>query len=101
MAAKFGVEAAPTLLVACNGDPNTAERFEGEFKSGPITDFLSKFAGGRKCATAVKVRTQRHISSGFASLNHHGRRYSGLHLTVVLHMQTIGNVALMPGRALL
>ncbi len=55
MAAKFGVEAAPTLLVACNGDPATAERFEGEFKSGPITDFLSKFAGGRKCATAVKV----------------------------------------------
>ena len=57
MAAKVGVEAAPTLLVACNGDPNTAERFEGEFKSGPISDFLSKFAGGRKCATAVKVRT--------------------------------------------
>ena len=57
MAAKFGVEAAPTLLVVCNGDPNTAERFQGEFKSGPISDFLSKFAGGRKCATAVKVRT--------------------------------------------
>ena len=56
MAAKFGVEAAPTLLVACNGDPKTAERFEGDFKSGPITDFLSKFAGGRKCATAVNVR---------------------------------------------
>ncbi len=56
MAGKFGVEAAPTLLVACNGDPNTAERFDGDFKSGPITDFLSKFAGGRKCAAAVKVR---------------------------------------------
>ena len=61
MAAKFGVEAAPTLLVACNGDPNTAERFEGEFKSGPISDFLSKFAGGRKCATAVQVRTNLQV----------------------------------------
>ena len=55
MAAKFGVEAAPTLLVACNGDPALAERFEGDFKSGPVTDFLAQFAGGRKCASAVKV----------------------------------------------
>ncbi|KAK9909480.1 hypothetical protein WJX75_002926 [Coccomyxa subellipsoidea] len=63
MAAKFGVEAAPTLLVVCNGDPNTAERFQGEFKSGPISDFLSKFAGGRKCATAVKVDANTDFSS--------------------------------------
>ncbi|CAL8467437.1 g6975 [Coccomyxa elongata] len=63
MAAKFGVEAAPTLLVACNGDPKTAERFDGDFKSGPITDFLSKFAGGRKCAAAVKVDADTDFSS--------------------------------------
>lgn len=57
VAAKFGVTQAPTLLVACNGSPDTAERFEGEFKSGPIGDFLAKFAGGRKCAAAIKVRS--------------------------------------------
>lgn len=54
-AAKFGVDSAPALLMVCNGDPATAERYEGEFKSGPIRDFLSKYAGGRKCASAVKV----------------------------------------------
>lgn len=55
MAATVGVDRTPTLLVACNGEPGTAEKFEGEFKSGPVTDFLNKFAGGRKCASAVKV----------------------------------------------
>ena len=54
-ASKFGVDSAPALLMVCNGDPATAERYEGEFKSGPIRDFLSKYAGGRKCASAVKV----------------------------------------------
>ena len=60
VAAKFGVTQAPTLLVACNGSPDTAERFEGEFKSGPIADFLAKFAGGRKCAAAIKVLAPLH-----------------------------------------
>ena len=55
MAAKFGVDKAPAVLMICNGDPSTAERYEGEFKSGPIRDFISKYAGGRKCASAVKV----------------------------------------------
>jgi thioredoxin-like negative regulator of GroEL len=60
IAAKFGVSAAPALLVACNGDPETAERFSGEFKSEPIRNFLAKFAGGRKCASAIKVRATLH-----------------------------------------
>ena len=55
MAAKFGVDKAPALLVVCNGDPATADWFDGEFKSGPIRDFISRYAGGRKCASAVKV----------------------------------------------
>ena len=55
MAANFGVDTAPALLVVCNGDPTTADRYDGEFKSGPIRDFISKYAGGRKCASAVKV----------------------------------------------
>ena len=55
MAANFGVDTAPALLVVCNGDPATADRYDGEFKSGPIRDFISKYAGGRKCASAVKV----------------------------------------------
>ena len=55
IAAKFGVEQAPALVVACNGDPETAERYQGEFKSEPIREFLAKFAGGRKCASAIKV----------------------------------------------
>lgn len=55
LAAKFGVEKLPTLLVACNGDPGSTEAFQGDFKSGPVTDFLNRFAGGRKCASAVKV----------------------------------------------
>ena len=54
-AAKFGVDTAPALLVVCNGDPATADRYDGDFKSGPIRDFISKYAGGRKCASAVKV----------------------------------------------
>jgi protein disulfide-isomerase A6 len=65
MAAKFGVDKAPTLLVACNGDPATAERFEGEFKSGPVLDFLNRFASGRKCASAVKVTNSTIISALF------------------------------------
>ncbi len=55
MAAKFGVDKAPALLMICNSDVSTAERYEGEIKSGPIRDFISKYAGGRKCASAVKV----------------------------------------------
>ena len=55
MAAKFGVEKAPALLMVCNGDPATADKYDGEFKSGPIRDYISKFAGGRKCASAIKV----------------------------------------------
>lgn len=57
MAAKFGVEKTPALLMVCNGNPATAERYEGEIKSGPIREFISKYAGGRKCASAVKVRS--------------------------------------------
>ena len=56
MAAKFGVDKTPALLMVCNGDPATAERYEGDFKSGPIREFISKYAGGRRCASAVKVR---------------------------------------------
>ena len=55
MAAKFGVDKAPAMLMICNGDPSAAERYEGEFRSGPIRDYISKYAGGRKCASAVKV----------------------------------------------
>lgn len=63
MAAKFGVEAAPALLVVCNGDASAADRYVGEFKSGPVTDFLLKFAGGRKCASTVKVGRQCLLSA--------------------------------------
>ena len=55
IAAKFGIDQAPALVVACNGDPETAERYRGEFKSEPIRNFLATFASGRKCAPAVKV----------------------------------------------
>jgi hypothetical protein len=54
-AARFGVDSTPALLLVCNGDTATAEGYKGEFKSGAIRDFLSKYAGGRKCASAVKV----------------------------------------------
>ena len=63
LAAKFGVEKAPALLMICNGDASTAEHYEGEIKSGPIRDFISKYAGGRKCASAVKVTSLRLSSS--------------------------------------
>ena len=70
MAAKFGVEKAPALLMICNGDASTAERYEGEIKSGPIRDFISKYAGGRKCASAVKV-TSLWLSSPCVRLSSH------------------------------
>ena len=47
LAKRFGVSATPTLLAVCNGDEAAVERYEGEFKAGPIGAWLERFAGGK------------------------------------------------------
>ncbi|KAK9816828.1 hypothetical protein WJX72_005531 [[Myrmecia] bisecta] len=52
---QFGVTSYPCLLVVCNGDADTMERYQGDFKSEPIGRFLQQFADGRRCSQVMKL----------------------------------------------
>ena len=65
LAKRFGVSAAPTLLAVCNGDEAAVERYEGEFKAGPIGAWLERFAGGKCVAQpmhAICCTTRSHCA---------------------------------------
>ncbi|DBA98372.1 TPA: hypothetical protein ACH3X3_012387 [Trebouxia sp. C0006] len=59
---RLKVDSYPSLLAICNGDESSAQRYEGEFKSGPITSFLEKFSDGRKCNSMVKLDPKTNYS---------------------------------------
>jgi ARMET, C-terminal len=52
----------PTLVAVCNGDPSSTEVYSGKLKSEPITSFLNKFAGGKKCSSMVKLDAKTDLS---------------------------------------
>ena len=65
LAKRVGVSAAPTLLAVCNGDEAAVERYEGEFKAGPIGAWLERFAGGKCVAQpmhAICCTTRSHCA---------------------------------------
>ena len=45
----------PALVAFCNGDPDPAATFTGRMKPDSIESWVYGFAGGRKCASLVKV----------------------------------------------
>lgn len=45
----------PALVAFCNGDPEPAAVFGGRMKPDAIESWVYGFAGGRKCASLVKV----------------------------------------------
>jgi thioredoxin-like negative regulator of GroEL len=49
LAAAFGVQSFPALIVVCNGDAETREAYSGDMKSEPIRRFLDQFTGGKRC----------------------------------------------------
>jgi len=56
LAAAFGVDAFPKLVVVCNGDAaGGRELYSGNMKSEPIRKFLDQFTGGKRCRQAVKL----------------------------------------------
>lgn len=45
----------PAVVAFCNGDPDPAAHFSGRMKPDAIESWVYGFAGGRKCASLVKV----------------------------------------------
>ena len=48
----------PALLAICNGEESSIQRYEGDFKSGPITKFLEQYSGGQKCSSSELLSVQ-------------------------------------------
>ena len=52
----------PALVAFCNGDPEPAATFNGRMKPDAIESWIYGFAGGRKCASLVKVDAATDLS---------------------------------------
>lgn len=55
VASQFNITKYPTILAICNGDVDAQITYDGPLKPAKIRRFLDEFAGGKKCARAIKL----------------------------------------------
>ncbi len=57
----------PVLLTVCNGDLESKEVYTGAMKSEALQKALEAYAGGRKCAEALRLDEQTDLSTWTAA----------------------------------
>ncbi len=54
-----GVSEYPTLVVVCNGDLGSVERYRGQPRAEPMSRFLDEFVAGKRCRQGACVTAQK------------------------------------------